>query len=786
PIGIRQDRVVGQAEPPAFQPYSYGGSRKVVREGMVRIFDQRPRASTWFYTGGDERNRVKERGSLPPGMPSFLGVPLPDIEPVDLPISGWYPGSRPKIQQAIVNELEAAVQTAEQAHQQATTERVDTTLPQAQLIESQRAFDSVIKAAIKAGEPGAIAGKQSLYLDAAQGRRIIQNALPRLKVVPNGTTISFEIRILADNHINFQLARDTTKQLTALYLGFVSGNIKAYSVGGFNEFTAGRYQFNEGQDHFDITLVIQPGEDNALLTVLLHGTEKPLVKDQPIALNGWNSPKNPHQPLTFDCRTGTQALIDEVAVVAGAQTFTWDFEEPHFKDSEDVDGIDGWLVHPQSAAPATSFVSMIAGCKSAQESYEKVQQAKAALGAVSLHMTATSHQLEASRLKLAGTIATIAADNALRDQAAAAVIEQTAKAAYVKQLAADVADAKWQILAAELGLQQAHALPDGEKDKKKRIDTLGKKLSTARKDLKTVVDRQTSTPESTAYTMLSPTTARQSTGRRTTLAYWITDSQNPLTARVAINHIWMRHFHVPLVESVFDFGRNGKSPTHPKLLDWLAVELLENDWSMKHIHRLIVTSRAYRMRSSDLGLSKNLAKDKDNRLLWRMNQGRMESEVVRDSALFIAGDLDPTVGGPVLPNTQAMSTDRRSLYYEVYPEDGGTDALSDIFDAPDPTECFRRTNTILPQQALALSNSTIIHRCSGQAARRISQRVGNGDETFIAGSFIAVLSRLPVRREVAAAERFLVKQREIIDDEQMVRESLIRVLFNHNDFVTIR
>ncbi|MDP6717675.1 MAG: DUF1553 domain-containing protein, partial [Pirellulaceae bacterium] len=195
---------------------------------------------------------------------------------------------------------------------------------------------------------------------------------------------------------------------------------------------------------------------------------------------------------------------------------------------------------------------------------------------------------------------------------------------------------------------------------------------------------------------------------------------------------------------------------------------------------------AYRMRSSDLGLSKNLAKDKDNRLLWRMNQGRMESEVVRDSALFIAGDLDPTVGGPVLPNTQAMSTDRRSLYYEVYPEDGGTDALSDIFDAPDPTECFRRTNTILPQQALALSNSTIIHRCSGQAARRISQRVGNGDETFIAGSFIAVLSRLPVRREVAAAERFLVKQREIIDDEQMVRESLIRVLFNHNDFVTIR
>jgi hypothetical protein len=786
PIGVRQDRVLGQAEPPAFQPYVYSGSRKIVREGMVRIFDERPDAVTWFYTEGDERNRVEDRGSIPPGVPAFLGVPLPEIKPVELPMSGWYPGSRPKIQQAILDEATAEVRTAEQALQLAPAEGVDTTLQQAQLVEAQRTFDDAIREAHEAGESGALAGKQSLYLDAAQGRRIIQNALPQLKAVPEGTTISFELRILQDNHVNFQLARDTSKSLTALYVGFVDGNIKAYGVGGFQEFTAGTYDFSEGQQHFDVTLVISPDKDNARLTVLLHDTEDTLVEDQLVALNGWNSAKNPHQPFTFDCRPGTQALIDEVRVVAGEQTLAWGFEEPRFKDGQDVDGIDGWKVHPQSKAPATSVVSMIAGCGSARKDYEALQQAKTALRAVSLRRTSAEHRLAAGRLKLASTIATIAADNAIRKQATASTLEQMARAAYAKQLAADIADAEWRILAAEFDLQQARALSDGAKEKKKTVGTAGKKLSAAKKDLKTAVDRQTSTPESTSYRMLSPTTARQSTGRRTSLAYWITDARNPLTPRVAINHIWMRHFHAPLVETVYDFGRNGKPPTHPRLLDWLAVELLENDWSMKHIHRLIVTSRAYRMGSSDDAASENRSKDKDNRYLWRMNQGRMESEVVRDSALFIAGSLDPALGGPVLLNTLALSTNRRSIYYEVYPEDGGSDALADIFDAPDPTECFRRTTTIVPQQALALSNSKIIHRCSGQAAKRIAQRAGKRDEEFIAGAFMALLSRPPVQREVAAALRFLEKQRKLIDDEPLVRESLIRVLFNHNDFVTIR
>src|SRR5262249_33179522 len=122
---------------------------------------------------------------------------------------------------------------------------------------------------------------------------------------------------------------------------------------------------------------------------------------------------------------------------------------------------------------------------------------------------------------------------------------------------------------------------------------------------------------------------KNSSGRRLALARWITSKDNPLAARVAVNHIWLRHFGAPLVGTVFDFGKHGQPPTHPALLDWLAVEFMERGWSMKRMHRLIVTSTAYRMDSSSEPTAAAL--DPDNRWLWRMNVRRMEAETVRDS-----------------------------------------------------------------------------------------------------------------------------------------------------------
>ena len=109
--------------------------------------------------------------------------------------------------------------------------------------------------------------------------------------------------------------------------------------------------------------------------------------------------------------------------------------------------------------------------------------------------------------------------------------------------------------------------------------------------------------------------------------------------------MWLRHFGQPLVPTVFDFGHAGKPPTHPELLDWLAVELVEAGWSMKHLHRLMVTSQTYRLSSSNAGHQANRALDADNRFLWRMNPRRMEAELVRDSLLHVAGQLDQTLGG---------------------------------------------------------------------------------------------------------------------------------------------
>src|SRR5262249_34612490 len=167
-------------------------------------------------------------------------------------------------------------------------------------------------------------------------------------------------------------------------------------------------------------------------------------------------------------------------------------------------------------------------------------------------------------------------------------------------------------------------------------------------------------PVTTAYTKRPLATySPVSTGRRLAFARWVADQDNPLTARVAMNHLWLRHFGQAIVPSVYDFGRNGKPPSHPALLDWLAAEFMERGWSMKAMHRLLVTSSAYRLASTPDDA--NLALDRDNKYLWRMNSRRMEAEVVRDCVFYVAGRLDSTRGGPDLDLKDGLTLPRRSL-----------------------------------------------------------------------------------------------------------------------------
>ena len=796
PIGIRQDRVAGEKEPPPFEVYKYGGSRKAVQEGMVRIFDANPDATTWFYSGGDERNRDKERGGVEPGVPSFLNVPLPEIRTIELPMSAWYPGSRDNIQAAELSAREDAIVEAEKQHKSVLAATIDTTAAAKNLELAKAELDKAIAASRANSESGALTGSQSLFIDAAKGRRIVQNTLAGLKSLPQGTTIGFQLKILKDEHFNFQLARDTSKGLTALYLGFVKGKLKAYRPGGFQEFQLGAYDIAAGQDRFDVQLEIDPANDRALVSIAVPADNKSdnksgaenrlLVEKIPVALNSWNPTKNAHQPFTLDCRPGTQVVIDEMRVTAGTQQMRWGFESPRFRDGTDVQGVDGWNIHAQSAAPATSLVSIMADDEASRQAHRKWQAAQAALNALTLPRQAAAKRFDADRLALLSVKATIAADNALLDTEPQPGVEQLAKSAFAAQRSAQLAEAKWGVLDAEIKLASAQALPDKDKTKQKKVAAQNKSLAEAKTRLATSEANSKSTV-SVKYRKLSPTFSANSTGRRSALARWITDRTNPLTARVAVNHIWMRHFGRPIVESVYDFGRNGKPPTHPMLLDWLAVELMENDWSMKHIHRLIVTSRAYRLGSSVHGYESNLAIDKDNRLIWRREKIRMEAEVVRASVLFVSGRLKTQLGGRTLPNSQARSTYRRSLYYEVFPEVGGSIDIAQVFDAADPTECYRRAATIMPQQALALSNSDLVHQSGSLAAQSIWDSLDpQADAAFVEAAFETVLSRPPIDREKIASTRFLAKQRSVLKDEAKVRASLMRVLFNHNDYVSIR
>jgi hypothetical protein len=301
---------------------------------------------------------------------------------------------------------------------------------------------------------------------------------------------------------------------------------------------------------------------------------------------------------------------------------------------------------------------------------------------------------------------------------------------------------------------------------------------------------------------------RLSSGRRLALAQWITHRENPLAARVAVNHMWLRHFGAAIVPSTFDFGLNGQPPTHPALLDWLAWEFMRSGWDMKHLHRLMVTSSTYRMDSGyDLASAE---KDPDNRYYWRMNLRRMESEVVRDSVLAAAGSLDRTPGGPDLDPASGLQTPRRSLYFR-HSIEKQVDFLR-IFDSANPAECYERAHSIMPQQALALANSELSVGQARKLAADLSERVREqpphkATRNFIVAAFQQVLGRDPTREEREECERFLddqagrlarsetltpfvggrsPQQKPADDPLQRARESLVHVLFNHNDFVTIR
>jgi hypothetical protein len=369
--------------------------------------------------------------------------------------------------------------------------------------------------------------------------------------------------------------------------------------------------------------------------------------------------------------------------------------------------------------------------------------------------------------------------------------KQAAAAAGVAQRRQGVLEARRNLLAAELAQRSAI--------EKMKAET-GKKVTAARDALA----KAEKAAESPSYTPRATKSYPQtSTGRRLAFARWIADQENPLTARVAVNHMWLRHMGQAIVPRTFDFGKNGQRPSHPALLDWLAAELMDpsplggegrvrgSPWSMKHLHRLIVTSATYRQASTPDDAS--LAIDRDNRYLWRMNSRRMEAEVVRDCLFYVAGKLDPAMGGPDIDHNQGLTLPRRSVYFR-HAQEKQMEFLK-IFDVASCTECYERKESVIPQQALALANSELAIR----HARLIARSLSGDDEAFVRAAFTRVLVRPPTAEELTACASFIQEQAGRLpktsggdertpsgDPAQRAREGLVQVLLNHHDFVTIR
>ena len=264
------------------------------------------------------------------------------------------------------------------------------------------------------------------------------------------------------------------------------------------------------------------------------------------------------------------------------------------------------------------------------------------------------------------------------------------------------------------------------------------------------------------YRVEKPAWSTETTGRRLALARWLTQPDHPLTARVMVNRVWQHHFGVGLVSTPGNFGSTGARPSHPGLLDWLAREFVDRGWSLKALHRLVMTSTAYRQQSRAGGLARE--RDPDNRLWSRFPLRRMDADALRDSILKVSGRLDPTRYGPadeleVRPDGEVIAKEsskgyRRSIY--VRQRRSRPLSLLESFDAPLLVpNCLKRPHSTVSSQALQLENSQLVRLSARHMAGRVIDAVGEDPSRQIERVYLLALSRTPTAGEAATAEEAL-------------------------------
>ena len=274
--------------------------------------------------------------------------------------------------------------------------------------------------------------------------------------------------------------------------------------------------------------------------------------------------------------------------------------------------------------------------------------------------------------------------------------------------------------------------------------------------------------------------------RRLKLAQWITTPDNPLTARVIVNRLWKHHFGTGLAATLNDLGVNGVLPTHPELLDWLAAELVSSGWSLKRIHRLILTSRAWRQSSQPR--KEALAVDGGSRFLWRFPPRRLEAEVIRDNILLATGTLDSRMGGPGFSGFRVEAENvrhyhpkesygpadwRRMLYMTKVRQE--REPTFGVFDCPDFNQTVpSRSRSTTPLQSLSLLNSPFVLQQASLLAKRLRHESGADSRAQVVRACQLALGRKPTREELADASGLVAEH---------TLESFCRALFNANEFL---
>jgi hypothetical protein len=303
------------------------------------------------------------------------------------------------------------------------------------------------------------------------------------------------------------------------------------------------------------------------------------------------------------------------------------------------------------------------------------------------------------------------------------------------------------------------------------------------------------------------------TRRRLTLARWIASKDNPMTARVIVNRVWQYHFGEGLVTSPSDFGTMGDPPTHPELLDWLADWFLKEKWSLKKLHRLIVTSNAYRMAKT--WLPECGRKDPENSRLWRVHYRRLEVEAIRDAMLAVSGRLNRKMYGPSMyPHVpkealsghsdpdkiwkpfQEQEASRRTVY--AFVKRSMVVPLLEVLDLCDTARSTaKRVVTTIAPQALTLMNGHFVNRQARHFADRLEREVGDAAEKQIDRAYRLALCRPPTRKELAVLTRFLRKEADGVvmesarrgkevgqkEARRMALQQMCRVILNLNEFV---